>query len=299
MTAGFYFIPQALSIEEQFCWIRESLASFPQPPNRTNHNTVYGPINDLWTHVQKQHFLVEDNADNLVCSEDLPPERENRCPHADGVTAEPCDDRLISAGQPQALATETAHPDEHVGCKENAQTAGHDADVPPITVKDEACGARVIHEKPEEGRVRWRFVDEAEARGASIGAESGKPISAESLLRKLRWATIGQQFDWAKVLVGVSEQDSCPQLLKCLLFFLCLFVKWRFEVSIPVWKECYRASPLTRCVNMFCWCLLSKRPPLTCCGIGLDFRSVTTQCCHTKGFQTSCLNSLPDSQHRR
>ncbi|CAF2115862.1 unnamed protein product, partial [Brassica napus] len=39
---GFYFIPGALSLEEQCKWIKESLTSFPQPPNRTNHNAIYG-----------------------------------------------------------------------------------------------------------------------------------------------------------------------------------------------------------------------------------------------------------------
>ncbi|CAN6908097.1 unnamed protein product [Brassica oleracea] len=39
---GFYFIPGALSVEEQCKWIKESLMSFPQPPNRTNHNAIYG-----------------------------------------------------------------------------------------------------------------------------------------------------------------------------------------------------------------------------------------------------------------
>nr|CAD1836615.1 unnamed protein product [Ananas comosus var. bracteatus] len=39
---GFFFIPSALTIEEQCYWIRESLATFPQPPNRTNLTAIYG-----------------------------------------------------------------------------------------------------------------------------------------------------------------------------------------------------------------------------------------------------------------
>ncbi|XP_068666165.1 DNA N(6)-methyladenine demethylase ALKBH1A [Aristolochia californica] len=57
---GFYFIPGALNTEEQCHWARESLTRFPQPPNRTNHNAIYGPIHDLFTAVQNEKFLVAE-----------------------------------------------------------------------------------------------------------------------------------------------------------------------------------------------------------------------------------------------
>uniref|UniRef100_A0A0E0BJ53 Fe2OG dioxygenase domain-containing protein n=1 Tax=Oryza glumipatula TaxID=40148 RepID=A0A0E0BJ53_9ORYZ len=56
---GFYFIPGALSIEEQCYWIRESLKTFPQPPNRTNLTALYGPIFDLLTAAKSGKILVE------------------------------------------------------------------------------------------------------------------------------------------------------------------------------------------------------------------------------------------------
>uniref|UniRef100_A0A0D9XS51 Fe2OG dioxygenase domain-containing protein n=1 Tax=Leersia perrieri TaxID=77586 RepID=A0A0D9XS51_9ORYZ len=56
---GFYFIPGALSIEEQCYWIRESLKTFPQPPNRTNLTALYGPIFDLLTAAKNRKILVE------------------------------------------------------------------------------------------------------------------------------------------------------------------------------------------------------------------------------------------------
>ncbi|KAJ4818729.1 Alpha-ketoglutarate-dependent dioxygenase alkB [Rhynchospora pubera] len=54
---GFYFIPSALSIEEQCHWIRESLQSFPQPPNRTNLTPFYGPIYDLFDAAKRQEVF--------------------------------------------------------------------------------------------------------------------------------------------------------------------------------------------------------------------------------------------------
>ncbi|GJW21682.1 alpha-ketoglutarate-dependent dioxygenase AlkB [Tanacetum coccineum] len=67
---GFYFIPAALSIEEQGKWIKESLMSFPQPPNRTNHNAVYGPIHNLFRATNDKQILVEEANDieGNVCS---------------------------------------------------------------------------------------------------------------------------------------------------------------------------------------------------------------------------------------
>lgn len=63
---GFYFIPGAISVEEQCHWIRESLKSFPQPPNRTNHNAIYGPINDLFVASTERKVLVEE--EDISCT---------------------------------------------------------------------------------------------------------------------------------------------------------------------------------------------------------------------------------------
>lgn len=119
ITAGFYFIPGALSIEEQCQWIKESLTSFPQPPNRTNHNAVYGSIHSLFDAAKEHKVLVED-----------------------------------------------------LDCKNNSCVSDK-----------EAC--------------RWRFCEESVA---SSREHACKSISASVLLRKLRWSTLGLQFDWSKVI---------------------------------------------------------------------------------------------------
>lgn len=113
---GFYFIPGALSIKEQCHWIKESLTRFPQPPNRTNHNAIYGPIMDLFLSAKKHMVLVEE---------------EHSC-----------------------------------------QMNGTDAQKAP-----------------------WKFSD---PQCLSSRRESSKSIPASVLLRKLRWSTLGLQFDWSK-----------------------------------------------------------------------------------------------------
>lgn len=195
VNAGFYFIPQALSVEEQFYWIRESLTSFPQPPNRTNHNTMYGPISDLWSHAQERHVLVEDNVNDL---ENLLAQPEIRGPRADSKIDENCDKYLTAACTSEVTATETPRA-QGLNHQENAHTSLHYSDIPPSSFKDNASQARVVHEKPEEGCTKWRFVADAQARSSLTPTSSTKLITAKSLLQKLRWATIGQQFDWGKV----------------------------------------------------------------------------------------------------
>ncbi|OIT31557.1 PREDICTED: alpha-ketoglutarate-dependent dioxygenase alkB isoform X1 [Nicotiana attenuata] len=58
---GFYFIPGALTVEEQCRWIKESLTSFPQPPNRTNHNAIYGPLQDLFAAAKDNKALIQED----------------------------------------------------------------------------------------------------------------------------------------------------------------------------------------------------------------------------------------------
>lgn len=119
-TAGFYFIPGALSVEQQGQWIRESLMSFPQPPNRTNHSAHYGPLQDLFTAARDEKILVEEEGS---------PKRSE----------------YLSSRQAQ----------------------------------------------------RWKFCDKLG--NVSLKGYGGNSILAAVLLRKLRWSTLGLQFDWSKV----------------------------------------------------------------------------------------------------
>lgn len=125
---GFYFISGALSVEEQCKWIRESLTSFPQPPNRTNHNAIYGPVHDLFMAAKEGKIFVEERSSSCLESE---------------------------------------------------------------------CAISVSN---EDGS-RWKFYEESVAR--SIGKVC-KTVSASILLRKLRWSTLGLQFEWSKRNYDVS-----------------------------------------------------------------------------------------------
>nr|GMD96801.1 alpha-ketoglutarate-dependent dioxygenase alkB [Ipomoea batatas] len=126
---GFYFIPGALTIEEQCQWIKDSLTSFPQPPNRTNHNVIYGPIEDLFVSAKQGKVLVEEE----------PSHQRNG----------------TDSNNDQSTATAPS----------------------------------------------WKFSD---VQSFSSRGEACKSVPASVLLRKLRWSTLGLQFDWSKRSYNVS-----------------------------------------------------------------------------------------------
>lgn len=164
---GFYFIPGALSVDEQCRWIRESLMSFPQPPNRTNHNAIYGPISDLFIAAKERKVLVED--ENMPASSD-------------------------SASN---------------GCVGNGDTC------------------------------RWSFCEED---SVLLRGKSCKPVSASVLLRKLRWSTLGLQFDWSKRNYNVSlPHNKIPD-------GLCQLAKKLAAPAMPVGEEFH---PEAAIVNYF------------------------------------------------
>jgi hypothetical protein len=158
-NAGFYFIPGALSVEEQCQWIRESLTTFPQPPNRTNHNAFYGPIHDLFIAAKEKKVLVEEGSD--------PTSLESKC------------DTSVSNGD--------------------------------------------VH--------RWKFYEE---HTVSSRGNTCKSILASGLLRKLRWSTLGLQFEWSKVYADpFFIFFSTFFLFYPLPMYLALNITWVLDAYLP------------------------------------------------------------------
>jgi alkylated DNA repair protein alkB family protein 1 len=144
--AGFYFIPGALSIEKQCDLIRESLIDFPQPPNRTNHNAIYGPIHNLFLAAKEGKVLAQENS-------------------------------LITANEPSLDSD----------CRDGEE---------------------------------WKFTTEKEA-----SLRKCKSVSGSVLLRKLRWSTLGLQFDWSNVSYNSPFNFFQPHLDLNLNYMLILFGK--------------------------------------------------------------------------
>lgn len=166
---GFYFIPGALSLQEQCQWIRESLTNFPQPPNRTNHNAIYGPIQDLFIAAKRKKILVEDDEiSDFKVDSDIEPS--------------------ISNGSTNS----------------------------------------------------WKFVEENTV--SSRRGTACKSIPASALLRKLRWSTLGLQFDWSKRSYDISlPHNKIPSAL-------CELAKRMAAAAMPTGEE---FKPEAAIVNYF------------------------------------------------
>jgi len=155
---GFYFIPEALSAAQQLHWIVESLTTFPQPPNRTNHNAIYGPLKDLWLAYQEGKVLKEIASSTR---------------HLPSVSESDATQRYIGKESLEKIgpSQETSIRADKLSCV----TPQQDVDGGVATAK------------------AWQFCDRREACG-----QLSKVVPAELLFRKLRWATLGLQFDWSK-----------------------------------------------------------------------------------------------------
>ncbi|XP_004502292.1 DNA N(6)-methyladenine demethylase ALKBH1A [Cicer arietinum] len=160
---GFYFIPGALSIEKQCDLIRESLTDFPQPPNRTNHNAIYGPIHNLFVAAKQGKVLVEEKSP-------------------------------ITSPEPST----------DFGCRDGEE---------------------------------WKFTTEKEA-----SLRKCRSVSGSALLRKLRWSTLGLQFDWSNRNYNMSLQhNKIPEAL-------CELAKQLAKPALPAGVE---FQPEAAIVNYF------------------------------------------------
>lgn len=154
---GFFFIPEALTKAEQLHWATQSLTTFPQPPNRTNHNAMYGPIADLWATFLEKKVLVEIASDKQECNlADPDSVNEPISDTCQRVNEKFCGDVMVAE-----------------------RNRFHDHET---TTSGVAAGKG------------WEFHDNP----IDASERSLKSVSAETLVRKLRWATVGVQFDWSK-----------------------------------------------------------------------------------------------------
>eukprot|EP00249_Psilotum_nudum_P005936 c19337_g1_i1 orf=176-1249(+) len=220
---GFYFIPNALNVDEQMYWIQESLLMFPQPPNRTNHTAFYGHINGLWDKAQNQEVfayagILDNESKDVSWSFTGSDQGHNSCDNfvdkqsasqrtvkilqdtstlSSSGTVNRCQGDTLSTSVSTRAVDTAVHVDQTVRSEE--KTCNKDVDegfkfssvqIPlfrsgKTSGVDKSCCEFVSNKYPVMER--------------SCSGEFTKTISAKSLLRKLRWATLGLQFDWSKV----------------------------------------------------------------------------------------------------
>lgn len=178
---GFYFIPEALEVEEQMHWIKESLISFPQPPNRTNHTAVYGPLSDLWSRARNGEVIEQSTGRS-----------ESQCNSQELGRKEDC---IVSTSMPRTSTEMACVGDELVRSDSEAN--------------DVCYGSKSNGRDSHLSDVSRHPLREQHLNDNSM---SIKTIPMKSLLRKLRWATLGLQFDWSKRAYDLSlPHNKIPQ----------------------------------------------------------------------------------------
>lgn len=212
---GFFFLPAAIAPEQQARLVVSSRTTYLQPPNRTNHTATHGELPDLWQRAPSEEASP-------------PGPSPSSSAHPPAASAQPEGD--VEGGGAHAPGDEGAGTGAgHYGTA--ARTAeggsiGSSLQSPPGPSQSAVnaggiggCGSRdcVLDSMIALGEA-YRGDDASGGQGEGAGAASargdlkspggtaslgggaraaGMP-AARSLLRKLRWATIGLQFDWGK-----------------------------------------------------------------------------------------------------
>ena len=160
---GFFAIPGALSGAQQQRLLQAALRDYPQPPARSNHTRLHGPLPGLWEAAQQGLRLAQDDGSCCACS---------RTGQGSGWQSMRADG--AAAGHRRGSSDTRA-------CTSTA-----------------ACSCQGI----------W--------------TEEGKGPPAQQLLQKLRWVTLGPQFDWTARTYGGVDSPHTPlpaelrQLAQCI-----------------------------------------------------------------------------------
>ncbi|KAK3260971.1 hypothetical protein CYMTET_30099, partial [Cymbomonas tetramitiformis] len=159
---GFYFIPGALSTSEQRTLIEASLWEFPEAPNRTNHSAEYGTLPGLWDASQRD--LVRIRAGSAVAT----------------------------SGRTDAATPPT-------GGQDNDDNNDTDSLANSATGQrmQEVEGGKQDSRTPLPQDTRQQSGGWQEPRRKKFDPGDGM-VAAKRLMRQLRWATLGVQFNWAE-----------------------------------------------------------------------------------------------------
>ena len=161
-VSGFFFLPSAITPEQQARLMIDAITKYTEPPNRTNFNAQYGPIHGLW-----------------------------RAYEMDGVLRQ-CDHVEEGMCQPMCLEEQSAL---QVEGQELAYGSADQA------IQDEQPTVSSPMPQPDKGADRGNELLEfccfAVPGDQPQHRDSVRPpLPATKLLKKLRWATLGEQFDW-------------------------------------------------------------------------------------------------------
>lgn len=190
LFAGLYMIPGALSISEQQYWIQQSLEVFLEPPNRTNHTAQYGAIERLWAAAQEERMSQKDDAHSLL------PSRKEKAPSDENRTGGPCSGGVNGGSEqgrvvPWQVSESQLKPRSGQGSTAGLKESNGD-DCTSVCQQPESKDTRNSSHSAGE-----RVAEPGSSAASQSPDSNQKPRpSAVKLLRKLRWATLGLQYQW-------------------------------------------------------------------------------------------------------
>ena len=164
VAAGFCLIRKALSAQEQASLIADCLRKFPEYPATTNHSKAHGRVPHLWQSAVQGLFWGPP--DQLVDSKGLLKEAFN---HASPARPDQLNGLLTGASEPKTC---------NLDSNGNINTSGVDMCTIARDEEDEA-------QTKTQDQKTWHD-----------SAKSGS-ASARGLLAKLRWTSLGPNFDWS------------------------------------------------------------------------------------------------------
>ncbi|GMH42637.1 hypothetical protein BSKO_10556 [Bryopsis sp. KO-2023] len=184
---GFYLLPGALTLEEQVNLIEAAWVDFPNPPAKTNLFNQYGDLPNLFEAAASGlHLQTQTQAET-------PLSRAHPATNSTAETSEAANMLEVSQDLENSECCEEGS--VSMGCSEMA--------VQPRLVRDGGGGEPSISNSSEGNcasdsmGVEEPPLDRQRQSNTHWVRHSGGP-SAKTLLRKLRWATLGPHFDWTE-----------------------------------------------------------------------------------------------------
>lgn len=183
----------AIPVSDQQYWIQQVLEVFPEPPNRTNHDADYGPVEGLWAAAQGE-LRTQADAHRVRSGK---PKAEGVCRRASNNTLK------LNKGAENGFGSGDleSHHSRSLELQSEFLTPGS------------SCLGEQIHTPSGEARTSFKNECSNKSPGNAVkepvttgriepshrstdSTEKRRP-SAAKLLRKLRWATLGLQYDWS------------------------------------------------------------------------------------------------------
>lgn len=235
---GLLIVPSALPVVQQLSLMREALTEYPEPPAHTNHDREYGPLVGVWRAAQQGMVLrvprihEERTAPPGVIGRKGCQAHTSQAP-APGSTHEfgECMTEAAASGiQEAAVQVERAaeaapsrHSDSGASCSSETSCGSHDLlqgvgshaekTHRPLGAADERAAAPKMRSFEE----CWAPAPAKPGKGAKGGVTAGDQAGggaclgppAATMLRRLRWATLGPQFDWTARVYDVEGLHRC------------------------------------------------------------------------------------------